>query len=195
MQLMQYEITLPADYDMGIVRHRVATRGSRTDDFPDLGFKAYLVRERGRHASPVNQYAPFYLWTGSSGMNQFLFGPPFEGICADFGRPVVRTWQAIGLVNGPTPSGTPVAATRVVSAVDPADALDEVVCGLLDDAAALARHRDLNAVAVGIDPSGWQLVRFALWNSEPPDDEAGDRFEVRHLSQPHRERAPSGRAW
>ncbi|WP_424529583.1 DUF4865 family protein [Sphaerisporangium viridialbum] len=27
---MQYEITLPADYDMAIIRHRVATTGSRS---------------------------------------------------------------------------------------------------------------------------------------------------------------------
>ena len=96
MQLMQYEITLPADYDMGIIRHRVATRGSRTDDFPDLGAQGIPVRERGRHGSPVNQYAPFYLWAGHAGMNQFLFGPAFDGIRADFGRPAVRTWQTVG---------------------------------------------------------------------------------------------------
>ncbi|WP_433257560.1 DUF4865 family protein [Streptosporangium sp. CA-135522] len=34
---MQYEITLPADYDMKIIRHRVATRGSAMDAFPGLG--------------------------------------------------------------------------------------------------------------------------------------------------------------
>jgi hypothetical protein len=31
MNIMQYEITLPADYDMGIIRNRVATRGNATD--------------------------------------------------------------------------------------------------------------------------------------------------------------------
>ncbi len=72
MQLMRYEITLPADYDMGVIHRRVATRGSGTDRFPGLGIKAYLVRERGRHGSPVNQYAPFYLWAELSGMNAFL---------------------------------------------------------------------------------------------------------------------------
>ncbi len=95
MQLMQYEITLPADYDMGIIRQRVATRGSRTDDFTDLGAKAYLIRERGQHGSPVNQYAPFYVWAGDTGMNHFLFGPGFDGIRTDFGRPAVRTWQTV----------------------------------------------------------------------------------------------------
>ena len=34
MHAMQYEITLPADYDMEIIRKRVATKGHLLDDFP-----------------------------------------------------------------------------------------------------------------------------------------------------------------
>ncbi len=37
MYAMQYEITLPADYDMGIIRARVATGGNALDDLPGLG--------------------------------------------------------------------------------------------------------------------------------------------------------------
>ena len=36
MFAMQYEIPLPADYDMGIIRHRVASRGHATNAYPDL---------------------------------------------------------------------------------------------------------------------------------------------------------------
>jgi hypothetical protein len=39
MLAKQYSIALPADYDMGIVRERVATRGSALDALPHLGFK------------------------------------------------------------------------------------------------------------------------------------------------------------
>lgn len=74
MYAMQYEITLPADYDMKIIRDRVAGRGRFTDAYEDLGFKAYLVRERGTEGSPVNEYAPFYLWKATGGMNRFLWG-------------------------------------------------------------------------------------------------------------------------
>lgn len=52
MHAMQYEITLPADYDMGIIHDRVATRGALLDTFPGLGLKAYCVRERGVDGSP-----------------------------------------------------------------------------------------------------------------------------------------------
>ena len=61
MHAMQYRLTLPADYDMEIIRRRVARKGHLLDDWEGLGLKAYLVRERGVHGSPVNQYAPFYL--------------------------------------------------------------------------------------------------------------------------------------
>lgn len=61
MYAMQYDIALPAGYDMTIIRERVATRGHALDDRAGLGLKAYLIRERGVAGSPVNQYAPFYL--------------------------------------------------------------------------------------------------------------------------------------
>ena len=74
MHAMQYEITLPADYDMTVVRDRVARVGHLLDAWDGLGFKAYLMRERGVDGSPVNQYAPFYLWNTTEGMNLAVFG-------------------------------------------------------------------------------------------------------------------------
>ena len=87
MHAQQYEITLPAGYDMGIIRDRVARRGHLLDDWGGLGLKAYLIRERGLRGSPVNQYAPFYLWNTVDGMNSFLWGGGFQGVSDDFGRP------------------------------------------------------------------------------------------------------------
>ncbi len=195
MQLMQYEIILPADYDMGTIRQRVATRGSRTDDFADLGAKAYLIRERGRHGSPVNQYAPFYVWAGDTGMNHFLFGPGFDGICTDFGRPAVRTWQTVSVIDGPTPQELPIAATREVDPLDPADALSDIIDRVVDETLNAANEANMNLTVAGIDPSTWQLVRFTLWNAQPPETAPGDRYTVLHLSQPNRRALPAGRAW
>ena len=100
MHALQYELTLPADYDMGIVRDRVARRGHLLDAWQGLGVKAYLVRERGVHGSPVNQYAPFYLWNTVEGMNAFLWGGGFQGIADDFGRPPVRQWTGLAYEEG-----------------------------------------------------------------------------------------------
>lgn len=194
MQLMQYEVTLPADYDMGIIRHRVATRGSGTDRFPGLGIKAYLVRERGRHGSPVNQYAPFYVWSELSGMNQFLFGPGFDGIRIDFGRPAVRTWHGIAVCDGPEHTAAPVAATRSVQGIDPGLPLPELTGRLVAETQTAARHPGINCTVTGIDPSTWQMVQLTLWTVQAPDGVPGERFDVLHVSQPHRRDLPRARS-
>src|ERR1041384_4295925 len=104
MYAAQYEITLPADYDMNIIRQRVANFGHLLDDRKGLALKAYLVREHDE----VNQYAPFYLWRDTGAMAHFLFGGGgFQNIIRDFGRPVVRQWTGVGSVAGAAPGHTP----------------------------------------------------------------------------------------
>lgn len=95
MHAMQYALTLPADYEMDVIRARVARIGHVLDDWEGLGLKAYLMRERGVNGSPVNQYAPFYLWNTVEGMNTFLWGGAFQGLSDDFGRPSVRQWTGL----------------------------------------------------------------------------------------------------
>lgn len=192
MQLMQYDITLPADYDMGIIRQRVASRGSRTDDFPGLGVKAYLVRERGLLGSPVNQYAPFYLWAELTGMNEFLFGPGFNGIRTDFGRPAVRTWHGIAVSDGPERAAVPTFATRTTESIDPSQSLTDLTGSLVTETADSAKEAGVNCTATGIDPSTWQLVRLTLWSGPVPDDVPGERYTVLHVSRPHRGDLPRG---
>ncbi|WP_395293479.1 DUF4865 family protein [Kitasatospora hibisci] len=195
MLAMQYEITLPADYDTGIIRRRVAERGHLLDAHPGLGAKAYLVRERGEDGSPVNAYAPFYLWRTAEGMNGFLFGPGFRGLSADFGRPAVRHWLGAGLRHGAgrrAGPGTPATATRrlerLPEGVDPAEAVAAALAELPD-------HPDLHTAAVAVDPDRWELLRFALWSGPVPDGTPGTRFRVLHLSHPELDRLPAGRHW
>ncbi|GAA2748363.1 DUF4865 family protein [Kitasatospora cinereorecta] len=179
MHGMQYEFTLPADYDMGIIRERVAAKGHLLDDFPGLAFKAYLVRERGVAGSPVNQYAPFYLWRTGAGMTEFLRGPGFRTLSADFGRPPVRHWLAAGLHLGPAADREPATAVReqrlVPETEDAGQALDAALAGLGD-------RPGLCAAAVALDPERWELTRFSLWHHDAPDH--GTRYRVLHLSRP-----------
>ncbi|MFF7178657.1 DUF4865 family protein [Streptomyces sp. NPDC008121] len=188
MHAMQYEITLPADYDMGIIHERVATKGPLLDDFRGLGIKAFLVRER-EDGSPVNQYAPFYLWTSPEGMNSFLWGPGFQGIVNDFGRPVVQHWTGLAYTEGPASTAAPRIATRrkipVPAHTPPAQAVAE----------ALARHaREAEAAgavasALAVDPRHWELLHLTLWAADSPEvptDADVDRFRVLHLSAPER---------
>jgi hypothetical protein len=192
---MQYEITLPADYDMTIIRHRVATRGRALDAFAGLGLKAYLVREHGVDDSPVNQYAPFYLWDTVSGMNRFLWGGGgFQGIVADFGRPAVRHWTGVAFEHGPARATTPRAATRrtepLPAEADPAAAVEEALGELERD----SRTPGVHSRVLGIDPRSWELVHFTLWAHAAPSMH-GLRYQVLHLSAPGLATIDAGRQW
>jgi hypothetical protein len=187
MHAMQYEITLPADYDMEIIRKRVAARGHLLDDFPGLGLKAYLIRERGE-ASPVNQYAPLYLWSAPEGMNSFLWGPGFQGIIDDFGRPEVQHWTGLSYLEGPAAHSVPRTAVRRRQRIPAAVRRPaSVVEAALEESRRLAAAPGAVATALAIDPRHWELLCFSLWEQDSPK-EPGDRYEVLHLSAPERGR-------
>ncbi|MFG3487675.1 DUF4865 family protein [Streptomyces sp. NPDC047972] len=200
MHVMQYEITLPADYDMGIIEERVATRGRLLDAFPGLGLKAYLVRERGE-GSPVNQYAPFYLWAAPEGMNSFLWGPGFQGIVDDFGRPVVQHWTGLAYEEGPASGTVPATATRRRTPLGEGVAPGRAVEDALARHAREARRDGVVASALAVDPRHWELLAFTLWAGAvrpagpEPAVEEGERYRVLHLSAPDRDRLGTGRQW
>ncbi|MEU0369041.1 DUF4865 family protein [Streptomyces sp. NPDC006283] len=193
MHAMQYEITLPADYDMGIIRKRVATRGHLLDDFPGLGLKAYLVRERGA-LSPVNQYAPLYLWSTPEGMNSFLWGTGFQGIVDDFGRPEVQHWAGLAHHEGPSSSAAPRTAVRrrqrIPDGVPPGPLVEQAVA----ESRRLAALDGVVCTALAADPRHWELLYVTLWDRDSPQG-VGDRYQVLHLSQPERTALRSGRHW
>ncbi|WP_371530711.1 DUF4865 family protein [Streptomyces sp. NBC_01283] len=223
MHAMQYEITLPADYDMGIIRNRVAAKGHLLDKYAGLGVKAYLIRERGADNSPVNQYAPFYLWNTPEGMNSFLWGPGFQGIVDDFGRPEVQHWGGLAYAEGTGSPGatsatsatsatpvTPVTPVTPASSAPTAKAAKSAIrhrmripartplgafaTELTAETERLARQDGAIFAAVAIDPRTWEAVHFSVWDHESPKEE-GEVFQVLHLSAPERELLPQGRQW
>ncbi|MEU3771805.1 DUF4865 family protein [Streptomyces sp. NPDC032472] len=204
MYAKQYEITLPADYDMQIIRKRVAEGGHVLDDRAGLGLKAYVIRERGTDGSPVNQYAPFYLWNDTGAMARFLVGGGgFQNIVRDFGRPVARHWTGIACHAGPARTAPPRAASRRLTAV-PCDAdPDRTGLGLTalvereaEELRQLARQEGVHTAALAVDPHHWQLLRFVLWaETSAPDEDATERYEVLHLSAPGLADLPEGRDW
>ncbi len=194
MHAMQYAITLPADYDMRIIRNRVKSKGHLLDDFAGLGLKAYGIRERGVDGSPVNQYAPFYLWADAQAMSRFLLGDGFRGVVRDFGRPAVQHWQGLFHRPGPAAGAAPRAFTRRTETLDEhAD-----VAAVADRA--VAAHEELATVdavhttALALDPRRWELVHFTLWADAAPRS-AGDRYQVLHLSAPGADRLGAGQQW
>jgi hypothetical protein len=181
MYAMQYELPLPADYDMGTIRERVRVNGHRLDAFAGLGLKAYLIRE----GSPGNLYAPFYLWQNVDSMGKFLWGGAgFERIIASFGRPRVRHWTGVAFAPGPELPAVPRSATRDIRPLPPGGDLAAEVSAAVASLRAEADRPEVHSAALGIDPYHWEIVHFTLWRTESPASEPGDRFEVLHLSTP-----------
>ncbi|ASA56491.1 DUF4865 family protein [Vibrio gazogenes] len=94
MIAMQYKFVLPADYDMTRIERRITEKGYLLDDWPGLVFKAYLYARQDAplYHSPVNSYAPFYVWQDHHAMMAFLNSEGFKALCEQFGRPKVETW-------------------------------------------------------------------------------------------------------
>ncbi|MBV7696296.1 DUF4865 family protein [Streptomyces sp. TRM70350] len=194
MHAMQYQLTLPADYEMDVIRARVARLGHLLDDWAGLGFKAYLIRERGVHGSPVNQYAPFYLWRTVEGLNSFLWGGGFQGLSDDFGRPVVRQWAGLAYEEGGAVGAHARVAVRRSTPVPEGVVLSEVAGDAVREAERLAAQDGALCAAAAVDAARWELVHFSLWADHTAKAE-GEVFQVLRLSAPERESLPRGRQW
>ena len=185
MLAMNYQLSLPSDYDVGALRRRIPDIGKRFDDTPGLGIKAFLLREQGVDGSPVSQYAPFYLWTDPAAAATFLFhGGGFEGVIRKYGRPVVQTWLGGAYRHGPAYAEPVTHAvrrlTRVPSDLDPADTAAVAGSAPLDEPG-------LHSTAWAIDPRTWELMTLTLYAARPAAFD-GELYEVPYVSTPD----PSG---
>ncbi|HEX4225141.1 MAG TPA: DUF4865 family protein [Pseudonocardiaceae bacterium] len=190
MYAVYYDRVFPADYDMGIIRKRVANVGHLLDDRAGMFLKAYLIRERGIDGAPVNQVSSCYLWEDSDAMAEFFFADGgFFGVIRDFGRPTVEHWMGVATVAGPARGAEPRAASRRITVLP--ESLDQDGLGLarrieVEKArlAELADNPDLHTAAIAVDPRDWRLLRLTLWAQECPADDDAEHFEVMHLSAP-----------
>jgi len=194
MIAMQYNFTLPADYDMDIVRQRIASKGHLLDNFPGLAFKAYLHASKDSiaTASSQNVYAPFYLWNDIEGMNNFICGDGFKAVSHAFGWPAVKQWSVWhSHVDAHVRSAK--FATRQVSAIASYTALGALREHEIEAAKKLSQQDGVLETLTAFDPNEWTLVRFTLWRdaaaaktavqfaSSPADVQA---YEVGHVSAP-----------
>ncbi|WP_266156521.1 DUF4865 family protein [Dyella silvatica] len=186
MIAMQYSFVLPADYDMSIIRQRIASKGHLLDGFPKLRFKAYLSADRNRPTLPTrdNLYAPFYLWDDSEGMNAFLGSETFAALTQAFGWPSIQTWSVWQAKLSPDLSKA-VCATREITAIPAYTSLDELRRQENEVA-----QRDVSqgalATVTAFEPTRWSLLRFRLWAEPRAGLAREDRqlYEVGHLSLP-----------
>lgn len=177
MIAMQYSFVLPADYDMGVIRERIAVKGPLLDELPGLVFKAYLHAE-----VPEQTYAPFYLWRDEEAMHGFLNGPAFAGVARAFGWPSVKTWTPWHAT-----VGAEVRQARFATCSDvviaPYSALSEL--RLQEEGyARQALAQGALAVVIGFEPVTWTITRLCLWRDEPPAEPGERRYNVGHVSAP-----------
>lgn len=195
MIAMQYNFTLPADYDMDIVRQRIASKGHMLDNFPGLAFKAYLHASKGSEptASSQNVYAPFYLWNDNEGMKNFICGEGFKAVSHAFGWPAVKQWS-VWHSHMDAHVRTAKFATRQISPIVPYTVLGALREDETAAAKKISQQDGVLATLVAFDPNEWILVRFTLWRDataktaaqfadSPADVQA---YEVGHVSAPGR---------
>lgn len=201
---MQYELTLPADYDMRAFRARAAAAFPILDDRAGLAWKAYVIRDRGVDGSPVNQYAPFFVWHDAGAMAEFLVGGAgLERIIRLLGRPAVHHWTGLATVAGPARAVAPRAASRRIITLPADPDPDDTGLGLAERVEreiaavrALGRREGVHTATLALDPRHWQLVRFVLWqDAVPADEHATERYENLYLCAPDLAALPEGRAW
>ena len=191
MIAMQYRITLPTDYDMGVVRTRVATTGHLLDGYPGLGVKAFLIREKGVDGATANEYAPFYLWADAAGAASFLWsGVGFPAIVRDFGRPTVQTWVG-GTSRTTADPATARSAVRTTVALGADDDVVAAAAAADERCAAAVQAPGVLLAAYGIDPRTWELVTFTLHAERPAAVPAGAAvFQVLHVAAPEHAALP-----
>ena len=181
MIAMQYSFTLPADYDMAIVRQRIADKGHMLDHFDGLLLKAYLHAQRGE-SSDENLYAPFYVWRDSAAMQRFLGGEGFANLAKAFGWPSIRVWPVWDAYLSPEARHARFASREIQPIVSytPLDALRE------EQRASLQRDIERGALAAvsAFEPTTWTRLNFRLWDDACPTHIAGQRYQVGHVSQP-----------
>lgn len=181
MIAMQYSFTLPADYDMAIVRQRIAAKGHLLDQFDGLVLKSYLHATRGESSSE-NLYAPFYLWRDSAAMQRFLGSEGFANLARAFGWPSIRVWPVWDAYLSPEARHAHF-ASRVVTPIAPYADLAQLRS---EARGAIERDAERGALAAAsaFEPTTWTRVDFRLWNDTPPAPSAGQWYDVGHVSQP-----------
>ncbi|MBJ7536352.1 DUF4865 family protein [Marinomonas transparens] len=166
MIIMQYQFTLPAQFDMAIIRQRIEQSAHKLNGFPHLGFKAYLYQEQSNDDiyQRENSYAPFYFWNSSEGMKSFLTSGGYNNLEHDFGRPEVRTYLPFVYEQKNNICDTQYAwvikenVSRDTS-IEALSAQQEALVSSFD-------HPDITAYVIALDTKEWCLHSWLFFRSE-----------------------------
>jgi hypothetical protein len=182
MIIAHYAHRLPADYDVEIIRRRAHERGPLWDAVPDLHFKGFLLRERGRFGAIASEYSSLYLWRKDEAFRDFLVTGRYKSVTDSFGRAAIETRVALDARRGPGREAR--FAYKQQEDIPLAADLTSVV------AAEIARNREVAeqagtvAAAVGVDAQNWRITRILLSEREPRGAAGEEAYQILHLAKP-----------
>lgn len=182
MIIAHYAHRLPADYDLGIIRNRAGARGHLFDAIPELYFKAFLLRERGRFGANQNEYSSLYLWRKDQGFRDFLVDGRTKSVTDSFGRPHIETRFVLDAHKG---SGEQARFLYKQEEHIPIDAdLTSAFAQEIARNRQTANQAGVVASAVGVDAQNWTFTRVLLSEREPAGREQGTAYQVLYLAKP-----------
>ena len=182
MIIVQYAHRLAADYDIGIIRNRAKSRGHLFDAIPELYFKAFLLRERGRFGANQNEYSSLYLWRKDEGLRDFLVDGRTKSVTDSFGRPQIETRFVLDAHKGSSEQ------PRFLYKQEQDIPIDTDLTSAFADE--IARNREsakqagVVASAVGVDVQNWKFTRVVLSEKEPTGRDQGTAYQVLYLAKP-----------
>jgi Domain of unknown function (DUF4865) len=182
MIIAHYAHRLPADYDINIIRNRASARGHLFDAIPELYFKGFLLRERGRFGAIANEYSSLYLWRRDEAFHDFLVTGRFKSVTDSFGRPQIETRFVLDALKGEGKEA------RFLTKQEQDIPVDTDLTSAF--AQEIARNREVVrqagvvAAAVGVDAQNWKFTRVLLSEQEPVGREQGTAYQVLHLAKP-----------
>jgi len=182
MIIAHYAHRLPANYDIGIIRDRAKARGGMWDAVPELYFKGFLLRERGRLGAVANNYSSLYLWRADDAVRDFLTSGRFDGVTDSFGRPQIETRFALDARKGSAQA----ARFAYTDEQDiPLDAdLTTIFAAEVERNHAQARAAGTVVAAVGVDARNWKLTRVLLSERSPDVAAHATAYEILYLARP-----------
>ncbi|MFP4592419.1 MAG: DUF4865 family protein [bacterium] len=188
MILAHYTHPLPASYDTARIRERAQQRGPLWDDAPELYFKAFLLRERGRFGAQASSYASLYLWQQDRALRDFLVNGRYQTVIDSFGRAEIHTRLALDARKGPGRA----ARFAYLETLDiPPDAdLNATLHAEIARNADAAGQPGTVAAVIGLDMRSWALTRIVLTERAPSADTPGMSHEILHLALPLLETLP-----
>ena len=182
MIIAHYAHRLPADYDISIIRNRASARGHLFDAIPELYFKAFLLRERGRYGAIQNEYSSLYLWRKDEGLRDFLVDGRTKSVTDSFGRPQIETRFALDALKG---SGQ---VARFLYKQERVIAHDTDLTSAFADE--IARNREaakeagMVVAAVGVDAQSWRFTAVLLSEREPTGAKGEEAYQILYLARP-----------